>query len=236
MDLVYVVGGDTPDDRSDLRHSLRSMAANLRIDVRDVWVVGDVPAWFTGAKMPLEPKQAKFENQRASIEAYVNHPGAAESFALLNDDMFCLESTDAIEPIRNKASSDTWNADHQVVHGPDCWTCAVRDTAAWTSEQTGGPIHLYENHTPLVFDTKLLRDLVNAYPRDRRFVVGELFALAGIGGPGRVAGNAKVKAHDSLDAKLALDMPWISGNPDSWDGALGDLIRGTFPDPSPWEG
>ena len=79
-DLVWIVGG--PGDREDLRYSLRSVAANLRLDYRDVWVVGDPPGWFGGAKMPLEPHPEKFTNQRRSLTAYVNHPDAADRSAL----------------------------------------------------------------------------------------------------------------------------------------------------------
>lgn len=235
-DLVYIVGGPTSDDRDDLRHSLRSIHQHLNVPIRDVWVIGDVPDWFTGVKMPLDPKPTKFANQRASIDAYVNHPGAADTFILMNDDMYLLEPIEVIEPFCNIALSDTWGNDHHGNHGPDCWTCAVKDTAAWTQQWAGEPVRLYECHTPLHFTTRLLAKAMADYPSDRRFTVGELFPIAGHGDtPSRHAGNAKVKAHDNLEHKLNLDMPWISGNPDSWDGALGAWVRAQWPHPSPWE-
>lgn len=236
LDIVYVVGGPTSDDRADLRHSLRTVAEFARFKFRDVWVVGDVPDWFRGARMPLDPKPDKFRNQRASLEAYVTHPGAAAEFVLFNDDMFALDPVDRIEPFRNEARSDTWRADHAGTgHGPECWTCVVKDTAAWAQQRAGHPVGVYECHVPLIFNTRALRDLMLDYPHDRRFAVGELFDLAGVGGPGRHVGNAKCGRADNLDHKLALDMPWISASPDTWAGRLGDLIRSRFQTPSPWE-
>lgn len=229
---VWVVGG--PGDREDLRYSLRSVAANAPA-ITQAWVVGDPPPWFNGVRIALEPKPEKYANQRASLTALVHHPGAPETFWLFNDDMFVTEHTIDLPIIRNKASAAQWNADHPVgSHGPSCWTCAVKHTAAWAVTRAGCDVWLYENHTPLLFDTARLRDEVDAYP-NQPFTVGELYPLAGAGGDGRVAGNAKVKAADNLTAKQALPMPYLSGNPDSWDGALGEYVRGLFPTPCRWE-
>lgn len=237
MDLVYVVGG--PGDREDLRYSLRSVEANLKVDYRDVWVVGDVPDWFTGAKMPLEPHPEKFCNQRQSITAYVNHPDAAATFALFNDDMFLVEPND-LPCCRNLRPLSTWAKVHRdaletTVHGWDCWQCSIIDTAEWTEQQTGADPYLYECHTPLIFDTGKLQDAVNAYPANRRFVVGELYPIAGAGGEGEHCGNAKAKTDQSFPEKLANPMPYLSASPDSWAGALGAHIRREFPNPSRFE-
>lgn len=232
---LWVVGGPSVDDREDLRYSLRSVAAHTGIT--EAWVVGDVPAWFTGCRIPLPPHPSKFENQRASLTAFCETAGVPESFVLFNDDMFVTEPIAGALPIfRNRGRTSNWNADHDGTgHGPDCWTCACRDTATWATKHGAGDPHLYECHTPLTFDTTRLRDLLNAYPAGRRLAVGELYPLAGIGGEGTHAGNAKVKAHDSLADKLANPMPFLSSNPDTWPGGVADYIKPLFPDPSPWE-
>lgn len=237
MDLVYVVGGPAESDREDLRYSLRSFAKNYRGPAfRDVWVVGDVPDWFTGARLPLPPHPEKFQNQRASLTAYVKCAGAAASFALANDDMFLIEPVESLPTFRNRGRTFGWNTDHlDNGHSPSCWTCACRDTAKWAAEHGAGNAYLYECHTPLLFDTARLRDLLNAYPTGRRLAVGELYPLAGIGGEGEHAGNAKVKAHDSLADKLANPMPYLSSSPDTWPGVVADYVKPLFTEPSPWE-
>lgn len=228
---VWVVGG--PGDREDLRHSLRSVATNAPF-ITEAWVVGDVPTWFNGVSMALEPKALKFENQRASLTAFANHPGAPDEFALFNDDMFLIEPVESLPVIRNKKSASQWNLGHPK-HGPNCWVCAVQNTAAWVANKTGTDPFLYENHTPLMFSTRRLRDVLNTYPTGQSFAVGEVFPIAGIHGPGHTAGNAKVKGSDPIADKLTLPMPYLSGNPDSWDGHLGRYIREMFPRPCCWE-
>lgn len=235
VDLVWIVGGP-PDalDRDELRYSIRSATENLRVGYRDVVIVGDVPDWFVGVRIPLTPDPDKWRNQRQSIAAYVNLPSAADELILLNDDMYITEPADTVTPYRNKAPASTWNTDHGT-HGWGCWTCAVKRCAAWVSADLGRDIWLYENHAPLRFDTDRLRDLVNRYPADLPLMVGEAFPLAGIGGEGVVAGNAKVKVADSLAEKLALPMPYLSGSPGSWNGSLGEWVRREFPTPCQWE-
>lgn len=234
-DLVWVVGG-SPDEagREELRYSIRSAVENFTFDYRDVVIVGDIPEWFTGVKFPLDPKPGKWENQRASLAAYLNHPGAADEVVILNDDHYIIEPVTEVEPIHDKATASKWNATHGK-HDYSCWQCAVKACAAWMVEHIGADIHVYESHTPLRFSVPKLRDLINEYPADLPFMVGEAFALAGIGGPGRAAGNAKAKGHDSLDHKLGLPMPYISGNPDSWMGGLGGYIKAMHPSPCRWE-
>jgi hypothetical protein len=231
---VYVVGGPNTDDRDDLRHSLRSLTNAP--EITEAWVVGDVPTWFAGVKVPLLPLPEKFANQRQSLTAFVNYPGAPESFYLFNDDMFITEHVVGPLPIcRNKNPASRWlDAEKNQGIRPNVWHKAVTSTASWMGERLGTDPLVYECHTPLLFDTARLRHLINAYP-DQPFAVGELYPGAGIGGEGKHCGNAKVKAADSLAHKQALPMPYISGNPDSWDGALGQWIRGRFDKPGRWE-
>lgn len=235
-DLVYVVGGE-PDSpgRDEMRYSLRSFATNLNIEIRDVWAVGDVPDWFAGARLPLAPHADKFCNQRRSLESYVNLPGAADRLVVLNDDMFATEPHNEIVVCRNRSRVSKWAAAEQADGRTlNAWHRAVIATGTWVGETTDTDPFVYECHTPLMFDTKRLRDALAAYPTGQPFAVGELYPLAGIGGAGEHRGNAKVKA-ESLAEKLANPMPYLSGNPDSWRGSLGDYIRKTFPTPCRWE-
>ncbi len=236
LDLLWIVGGppDAPG-REELRYSIRSAVENFRFPYRHVVIAGDAPDWFGGVRIPLEPDPDKWRNQAKSLSAYLNYPGAADEVIVMNDDIYVTEPIAGPLPIyRNKARASEWNIDH-ATHGWGCWTCAVKACAEWMSNKAGEDIHLYECHVPLRFSVPRLRDLINEYPDGRQFMVGEAFAIAGIGGPGEHAGNAKVKAADSLDDKQALPMPYLSGNPDSWAGDLGDYIRSEYPTPSPWE-
>lgn len=231
---VWVVGGPTNDDRDDLRHSLRSVALNAPL-VTEAWVIGDVPAWFTGTRMPLEPKPEKFTNQRASLTAFVNYPGAPTEFVLMNDDMVITEPVTDLPTFRNKNRLSGWVAAEQKQRRLNTWHRAVIATAEWTAAQTGTEPHIYECHTPLTFETSRLREAINAYPADQPFAVGELYPIAGNGGTGTHAGNAKCAKDDNLAHKMALPMPYLSSNPDTWAGELGRWVRDKFSEPCRWE-
>ena len=245
MDLVYVVGGPAENDREDLRYSLRSFAKNYQGPAfRDVWVVGDVPDWFTGARLPLPPHPEKFQNQRASLTAYVECAGAAASFVLANDDMFLIEPIDGPLPIV-RASAET-GIQYATVHRnfsrygrcvPSCYQCQVSETAVWTVDRLGHDAPIYEAHSPLLFDTGRLREVLAEYPEGRPFAVGEVYPIAGLGGEGVVAGNAKVRRNDAatLAKKLGNPMPYLSCSPESWAGVVGSYVKPLFTEPSPWE-
>jgi hypothetical protein len=242
-DLLWIIGGE-PDapGREEFRYSLRSFTANPPVEYRSVWVVGDVPDWLSddARKLPLAPKPIKYENQRASLTAYVNHPDAAPTFLLLNDDFFAKRLVAEL-PIYHRGHHSSWSAPHKQAvkrehgHPRDCWQCCVVDTADWVAEQAGVDPWIYENHTPLIFSTARMRDALNAYPAGRRLAIAQLYPLAGAGGEGVHGGNAKCKNPDSFAHKLALPMPYLSCSPESWRGPVGAWARQQWPDASKWE-
>jgi hypothetical protein len=188
-------------------------------------VVGDVPTWFTGTKMPLPPQREKFANARQSITAYVNHT-TAQAFLLTMDDIYLTEPIEQLPichlgPVKNYSSYRT---------GKGTYATAIRQTADWI----GNPL-AYLAHTPLPLDTAKVRDFLNDYPANYLLEPFLLYAVAGIGGEGQRTGNAKCRGDDNFAHKLALDIPYLSSNPDSWNGKLGDHIKAMFDQPCRWE-
>jgi hypothetical protein len=230
---VWIVGGkpDAPG-REELRYSLRSVAANAPA-ITGAWIVGDVPDWFAGVRMPVTPLGDKFGNQKQSIERFVNYPGAPDQFVLMNDDMFIKQPIDGPLPtFRNKNPLSAWAKAEGKLNN---WHHAVIATGEWTAAQTSTDPFIYESHTPLTYNTAALRGVLEQYPTGRVFAVGEVYPIAGAADQGVHAGNAKCKANDSLDTKLQLDMPYLSGNPDSWRGKLGEWAKAQWPQPCKWE-
>lgn len=225
---VYVLGGPDVDDRADFRHSLRSLAANAP-DITEVWGIGDVPDWFAGVSMPLPPRAEKFENQRQSLTRFTAYPGAPDRLVLMNDDMYLVEPVDGPLPTFHLATANAFLAERNP---HNTWVKAVTATAEWVGSWD---LPLYEAHVPLTFDTIALRDLLADYPADRPFAVGPTYCKTGAGGEGTDAGNAKCKVGDSLAEKLGLAMPYLSGNDESWAGAVGEFVRAMFGEPCRWE-
>lgn len=235
---VWLVGGAAPDGRNELRHSLRSVAANAPV-IDDVWLLGDPPAWAGGCRtLRVPPQVEKFANMRAQLEAFVNHPEAPAEFYLFNDDHWVIEPVAGHLPVCHLGPTSRYL---DLLLGPgvrrtgNTATKALRDTAAWLEAQGHGDVLAYYAHTPLRFHTARFAELLAAYPSGQRLEPFLLYAAAGIGPVGVDAGNAKVKTGDNLTAKLAQPMPYLSGNDETWAGPAGDHIRGLFPDPCRFE-
>lgn len=227
---VWYVGGPNLDDRSELRHSLRSVATNAPF-ITEAWVVGDVPDWFTGIKVPLPPVREKFANARQSITAFVNLPGAPETFVLIMDDVFCLEPCTEVDII-HLGPARQFSA---YRNGKGTYANAVRQTTDWLHNH-GHPEPLaYLAHTPVTLNTQQVRAFLDHYPANLPLEPFLLYVAAGTQGPGRRAGNAKCSRTDNVQHKLALNIPYISSNPDTWPGPLSNHIRELFAEPCRWE-
>lgn len=228
---LYILGGPSINNREDFRYSLRSLTNAP--DVTEVWAAGDIPTWFTGTRIPLVPQPEKFANQRASLTAFLNYPGAPDSFYLFNDDMFVTEPVVGQLPTCHMGRASTERKRLGTIR--NSWARAVFQTAAWMEDQGHGDVLVYEAHTPLLFNTARLKALVNSYPSHMPLAVGEMYTQAGIGGEGTNCGNAKVRPGDDLAVKAAMPMPYLSGNDITWQGELGDMVRGLFTTASRWE-
>lgn len=228
---VYIVGGNR--DHEELRFSLRSVEKNAP-DVTSVWIVGHVPDWVRGVRtLPLDPLPEKFANQRQSLTAFANQKGAPTKFYLFNEDHYVIEPIDGAFPVFHLGPALAYIT--SIWRPRNTWHRAVKATSEWLTGRAGEEVLCYETHTPLLFDRHRLRDVLAEYPADRPLAMTQLYVEAGLSGVGVNAGNAKVKSADTLEAKLAQAMPFTSGNQDSFNGAHGDVLRATFPEPSRWE-
>lgn len=227
---VYYVGGPDPDDREELRYSLRSLEKHVP-SITEVWVIGDVPDWFAGVKVPLQPLAEKFANARQSITRFVNLPNVPDEFVLMMDDIYVTEPADDL-PLIHLGRVTGYSA---YKTGAGTYAQAVRDTADWLISQGYGDPLAYLAHTPVRLDTAKVREFLGTYPDHLLLEPYLLTVVAGVDLPGRRGGNAKCKGADSFEHKVSLDIPYLSSNPDSWMGELGSFIRAEFPDPSRWE-
>lgn len=227
---VYLVGGNR--DHEELRYSLRSLANAPAIT--QVWILGVVPEWVKGARrVELDPAPEKFANHRQSLEAFCATKGAPREFYLMNEDHYIIEHVEGPLPTFHLGPTSEYFA--RTWRDRNTWFRAVKNTADWLAERGHGDVNCYEAHTPLLFDRVKLGRMLTEYPRDISLAAGTLYVEARAGDVGVNVGNAKVKVDDDLHAKLDQPMPYLSGNPESFNGAVGDLLRDMFPHKSRWE-
>lgn len=228
---VWYVGGPDPDNREELRHSLRSVAANAPT-IDECWVVGDVPDWFAGVKVPLEPQPEKFANARQSITRFVNLPAAPAEFYLFMDDIFVTSPITGHLPVCHLGPVKNYSA---YKTGTGTYARAVRQTADWIAKHHDPEPLAYLGHTPVPLDTAKVRDFLETYPADLLLEPYLLYCVAGTDGPGTRQGNAKCAKADNFAHKRDLPIPYLSSNPDTWPGELGEYVRGMFSETCRWE-
>ncbi len=243
MDLPDAVYVCRPGENDELRMSLRSLAANAAGIYRNVWVVGTVLPWLRNiCPLPLVPLEDKFENQRQSLAAAVDHPDLSDEFVLLNDDHFIFQP---ITEWRTYHVGTAFGFLSQLFLGDaegtnlNEWAHAVLNTALWTQREADIAEPLcYEAHTPLLFDKAKLAQVLKEYPSDGFFAVGETYPITGAGGEGEPGCNTKVGDSGSrgLLTVIASGMPYVSTEDDVFEsGVVGNWLREMFPDPCIYE-
>lgn len=233
-DLLYVIGPGT-SGHEELRHSLRSVAKNLRHG--KVWIVGSVPDWVTGiTPIPLTPEQDKYRNIRQSVTAAVNDPRLSESFVLMNDDHFVIESCQKYTENGTLLTLPVWHLGRSSEHLE--WLRSIGKRGEWmeactaSAEWYGDPL-FYENHIPLLFSKQALSADLRAYPNDRPWCPGLAYQSARAGSEGVLGPCVKV-TNQPLESKLGT--PFLSSV--DWSFAKGDVgryVRSLFPEKCRYE-
>lgn len=227
IDVAYII---RPGHRNEeLRHSLRSLA---NVPHGDVWIAGHRPAWVSESVRHIfvpqrDPGQFKYENATSNLLALAAE--GPERFALMNDDIFCMEPVDDWPGPAHRGSLHELAATR-----PGAYGSMLRTTAALLTE-AGIPVPLaYTLHAPMVMTQQGLRTTLD-YGLSRR--VGEerlswrsLYGnLMRLGGP--IQEDAKVHAGEPPASR-----PWISTTDASFKyHVVGRLIRSRFSQPSPYE-
>lgn len=218
-------------DNEPLRYSIRSLAKHAAGHYRKVWIVGQLPSWLTGVghvPAPEPEPREKFASIRAKLTALAHDRRVTREVVVLNDDVF------ATRPVQSWAPTHMGPTSRYVAE------CAVPRNSWWealraTAEHVGGDPLCYAGHVPLLYDRALLRDALAAYPTDRRLLDCGLYPVAGAGGEGTWALNAKCGPRDTAKADDPRMPGWLSLNDASWPGPLGERIRRAFPKPSQYE-
>jgi hypothetical protein len=229
-DIVYI--NRPGDDNDELRHSLRSVAAN--VPHRKVWVVGHCPWWVKNTEViELEPCADKFDNQTQSLRAALGHPDVADEFYYFNDDMYVVERFEGLLPPRHLGPLDEYID----------WLRAIgkRPTSEWFQGLLEAQTLLdswgvtdplcYEGHSPLLFRKPEMAWFVKH--RTPHFLPVQCYAASSMP-PG-------VRGVDAKSGKLGCPIdaghPYLSSDDDSWEHSkIGHHVRDMFPTPCYYEG
>lgn len=225
-DLLYVIGPGT-SGHEELRHSLRSVAKNLRHG--KVWIVGSIPEWVRNTvNIPLTPHPEKYFNIRQSVAAALDRSFLSERFVLMNDDHFVVRSIPNTLPCWHLGKSSEHLEWLRSIGKRGEWLEACEASAEWY----GDPL-FYENHIPLLFSKQALSADLSAYPIDRPWAPGLAYQSARAGSEGVLGPCVKV-TNQPLESKLGT--PFLSSDDRSFrDGEVGRYVRSLFPEKCRYE-
>lgn len=216
-------------DNEPLRYSIRSFVQNAAGLYRRIWIVGALPEWLTGVgHIPVaepEPRE-KFASIRAKLDALARDRRVTRQVVVVNDDVYAVRPVESWEPTHLGPTSG-YVAANAPRPGRNSWWDAMRATAEWV----GGDPLCYAGHVPLLYDRALLRDALDRYPADQRLLDCGLYPIAGAGGEGTRALNAKIGPDDYAKLDDPRMPGYWSSNDRSWAGEVGRRVRAAFPTP-----
>ena len=213
----------------ELRYSIRSVEKNA--PVRNVWVVGGKPDWYTGNFISTKPVGNAYENVRNNLRHVLATPEISEDFVLMNDDFFIIKNVNSVSLYYGGLLNNRY-AEHQELVGPNFYANFLRKTDK-VLKQMGikEPLN-YELHTPMPFNKTKLAETI-----DQRFSIRSFYAnYHRLGGEDLVK-DVKIYSHVRfLSASSTLDngTPFVSTEDGSFI-QIKDYLENLFPDPSQYE-
>lgn len=237
MDVVYPVKL-TADNNSELRWSLRTVAAHL--PHRRVWVVGERPSWVDDVShIPDGTDGSKYRSTTRRLIAAAEHPDVSDPFWYFNDDHFLLQDhPDGIVPYHRGPMADRLRDVRR--HTPNApWSQGLSRTLSllrtvWAVES---PLS-FETHTPLrIHKESFLRAVTD--PRTEAIRVLHKRSLHGNTEPALTDAAVLMEGDVKLDSpRSRLDPAWgLTSTTDvAWEKhPAAALIRRRYPHPSRYE-
>jgi hypothetical protein len=226
MDIVYTC---RPGRNEELRYSIRSVEKNASF-VRDIWVVGGKPDWYSGKFLNIPQTGNAFQNVRTNLKTIIDNPSISEDFVFMNDDFFIVKSIDSVPTYYNGLLLDR-SKRHTELAGLNYYSnFLMRSDQALRRYGIKEPLN-YELHAPIVFNKTMLLETI-----DKQFSIRSCYGnIHNIGGEE----IRDVKIYTSpqfVEDSSSIDngTPFVSTDDESFR-KMGDIIKDMFPDKSSYE-
>lgn len=226
IDLVYPIkrGGSKSGD-AELRYSLRSVSANLHLELRDLYIVGYQPKWLKDAtNLPMTDTNDKAINLREKYRRMCITAELSDPFLLLDDDHMFLQPVSSIELHSKGMLIDLCKRYAGSIHGR--YLRAAYDRLR--AEKM--PLVNYQIHYPMLIDKKMLRASVAMM--NRPMVMGSIYGNL-IDGP-RTEIKTDYRVNTVAEFESRKEGPFMSLPPLQKPDWLAFLEK-RFSEPSRWE-
>ena len=162
IDVVYALGSGTQwGDNEELRYSLRALQANFS-DLRQVYVVGQRPAWLGPAAIHIAADDVHRRNKDANIIEKLllaaRHPAIGPHFVRSSDDELLVRPT-RFDQMRGRYHGGL----HRRRLGDNLWNHRLERTQRYLFTR-GYPTHFYDCHLPVPYETRTFRRIAGRAP------------------------------------------------------------------------
>ena len=219
IDAVYLCRSGRNEE---LRFSLRSLR---NLPIRNVWLVGGKPDWYTGDFLPVDQTGTKYQITERAMTAACEHAPISDRFVMFNDDFYVLEDGPLPAPMHRGPIADliAWYFDQGHTPASSAYLAFMVRTLELL-QQKGVPEPLsYELHIPMVVHKEGMLDATKDSGQQRS-MYGNLQRIGG-----KYTEDVKVNRGDHRP-----EGRWLSSR-DTTFPYLQSFLRSRFPQPSPWE-
>lgn len=204
------------ENNDELRHALRSIAANLPHS--RVWIAGYKPRWVRNTQVIPRPQGGtKHTNSLSNITAACHNIHVSEEFVLWNDDFYLMEPIKHPLPVLHRGLIRSMLEDLNG-HRPSEYMRGLAATAEILLRLGIAEPLSYELHVPMTLTkTAVLKalkaatgpDMPRTYALQPRSLVGNLEGLGG-------EQVEDVKVSSPKDPPIVTNLPFLSSGDASW--------------------
>lgn len=218
MNFIYICRNG---ENEELRYSIRSVLYHF--PDADILVVGGKPRWYSGKYIEVENIGNKFDNINECYKT-ICRLEYIDQFILMNDDFFIIDKPARIEYYYD-GTIDSKIKSHMNKYGISKYARVLSDANKKLRKMGIEQPLNYDVHTPILFDRKLLSEVVDLSSAPRS-MYANIFNVGGI-----KIKDVKIYRKDEY---IKVNNYFISSEDDSFSKIL-EVLKNKFVDVSPYE-
>lgn len=218
MNFIYICRNG---ENEELRYSIRSVLYHF--PDADILLVGGKPKWYSGKYIPVGDVGNKFDNINECYKVICKLE-YIDQFILMNDDFFIINKPTRIDYYYD-GTIDSKIESHMDKYGISKYARVLSEANKKLRKMGIQQPLNYDVHTPILFDRKLLSEVVELSSAPRS-MYGNIFNLGG-------TKIKDVKVYRK-DEDIKINNYFISSEDDSFSKIF-KLLKTKFVDISPYE-
>lgn len=216
MNFIYICRNG---ENEELRYSIRSVL-HFYPDAR-IHIFGGKPRWYSGEYTEVKDSGTKFDNINKCYEAICS--SHIKDFILMNDDFYILDKPSGF--IFYDGYIEDKIEKHTQQHGLSKYSRILSDANKKLKKMGIQKPLNYDVHTPMMFNTKLLSDIIDISYAPRS-IYGNIYNIGG-----EKMSDVKIYRHTD---NIHINGYFLSSEDNSFN-KINNLLQNKFSKPSIYE-